>query len=60
MAAAPLTRTPLREDAVDFSYPFMTSKMTALIHEDIEADSLEDLIKNTGKIYTMINENIYD
>ena len=54
MAAAPLTRTPLREEAVDFSYPFMTSKMTALFHRDIEADSLEDLVNNTGTSFQLV------
>ena len=49
LAAAPLTRTALREQVVDFTYPFMTAKMTALFHKDIEAESLEDLVNNKGK-----------
>ena len=48
LAAAPLTRTQPREEVVDFTYPIMSAKMTVLIRRDVEADTIEDLIENTG------------
>ena len=54
LAAAPITRTVLREQVVDFTYPFMTAKMTALFHKDIQAESLEDLVNNEGKLYMVV------
>ena len=51
LAAAPITRTPLREQVVDFTYPFMTAQMTALFHKDIQAESLQDLVDNEGKTF---------
>ncbi len=48
MAAGPIIRTAEREEVVDFTVPILNVQMTALVHEDNLANTLQGLIDNDG------------
>ena len=55
MALAPITVTNVRKDAVQFTDPFMTVHLTALVPKDSDIHNVEQLANQTEISYGIIN-----
>ncbi len=49
LAAGPITKTAEREEIVAFTEPILSVQMTALVHIDNPANTLQALLDNKGK-----------
>lgn len=53
---APLTVTPLRKTAVDFTSSFMTVHLTAILPIDVDIQTIEELANQTDIPFGMVRE----